>query len=320
VPAATPTTAPTATPVPTPTPALIPEEVLKVASKSVVLVKATKPGLARGATISGGTGFVIDNNGTIVTNNHVVTGASSVRVVLPDKSEVPARFIAFAGCDDLAVLRADGAAGLPPLALGDSNAVALASELLAVGFPIPGTELTTTRGILSKQHFSVGIYEDVLQTDAQLNPGNSGGPLLTGANGVVHVVGITTGVSTQAAGVSFAIAMSYARPIIEALSGGANRHWLGVDMEPNTPAYVTKYNVPNKAGLLVFALAGQSPFATIRMQPGDVLTFVENQAVGTERDVCAILRSHKSGDKFLIQWWSGTTAAAKFYTDTVTLP
>jgi serine protease Do len=164
-----------------------------------------------------GSGFVYDPSGMIVTNAHVVTGAALIKVHLQGSDRwFSARVVGISPCDDLAIIQVDG--GNPvPATIGSSDALRVGDEVVAIGYPKAsqlGTDVTVTRGVVSKLHASVGQYADVIQTDAAINPGNSGGPLvnLTG-----EVVGITTATLRGTTGINFAISISAAKPILSQL-------------------------------------------------------------------------------------------------------
>jgi S1-C subfamily serine protease len=180
------------------------------------------PGLGRSGG-GAGTGFVIDPNGIIVTNDHVVDSAQNVTVTMSDNKQLPARVLGEDGSSDLAVLEVD-ATGLPTLELGDSNQVQVGDDVIAIGNALDlDGGLSATRGIVSGLNREIptdnGGLTGLIQTDAAINPGNSGGPLVD-AQG--RVIGINTAIAnpTRAQNVGFVIPISQAIPIIERLRGG----------------------------------------------------------------------------------------------------
>jgi putative serine protease PepD len=187
----------------------------------VAITTNSGPGLGR----SGGaaTGFVIDPNGIIVTNDHVVDSARSISVTTSDNRRLTARVLGEDASSDLAVLKVD-ATGLPAIDLGDSNQVQVGDDVVAIGNALDlDGGLSVTRGIVSGLHREIptdnGTLRDLIQTDAAINPGNSGGPLVD-AQG--RVIGINTAIANPntAQNVGFVIAISRAKPIIDRLRGG----------------------------------------------------------------------------------------------------
>lgn len=218
-----------------------------------------------------GSGFIFNAAGYILTNNHVIAGATDITVTLADGSVYPA---IVAGRDpqaDLAVLKIDAHHKLPYLAFGNSTKMKVGDWVLAVGNPY-GMPNTNTFGIISALHRQIGLtaFDDYIQTDAAINRGNSGGPLLDMHGQVVGVdsaIYAPTGVSD---GIGFAIPASMAQPVAEALmtNGKMTRGWLGVSTELLTPAIQTVLNLPNTDGALIGAVAQNGPSAG-KLQPGD---------------------------------------------------
>ena len=162
-----------------------------------------------------GSGFIIDKEGFIVTNNHVVENADQIKVRLADEREFDARIVGRDPKTDLALIRIEGAKELTPLKLGDSEALEVGSWVLAVGSPF-GLEQTVTAGIVSAKgrFIGAGPYDDFIQTDASINPGNSGGPLL---NMNAEVIGINTAIVAQGQGIGFAIPINLAQSVVAQL-------------------------------------------------------------------------------------------------------
>src|SRR2546423_1825749 len=190
-----------------------------------------------------GTGFVIGSDGAIVTNNHVVAGAQTIEVVFADDRKMPARVLGRDPTTDLAVLKVD-ASDLPVAGLGDSGALKVGDDVIAIGnaLALEGGP-TVTRGIVSAEDRTItaenGVrLEHVIQTDTAINPGNSGGPLVNSAG---EVVGINTAVAGDAQNIGFSIAITPAKPIIDELRQGTvrTRPFLGVKMFSLTPAIAT---------------------------------------------------------------------------------
>src|SRR6185436_1733388 len=186
---------------------------------------------------AGGSGFIVNANGFIITNNHVVENAADIQVKLDDGRELPAKVVGRDSKTDRALLKID-ATGLPVIPLGDSTALQVGEPVMAIGNPF-GLEQTVTTGIVSAtgRVIGEGPYDDFIQTDASINPGNSGGPLI---NGKGQAVGINTALVSQtggSVGIGFAIPINLAKPVLIQLAsaGRVERGYLGVAVQRVTP-------------------------------------------------------------------------------------
>jgi putative serine protease PepD len=262
-------------------------------SPSVVSVRARE-----GRGISGGTGFVIDRRGTIVTNSHVVTGASSVQVRLDDHGDpIEARVLGSDASSDLAVLRVSGRAAsrLRPLVLADSNSVGVGDLAVAIGYPL-GLDRTATAGIISGVGRAItapnGFQIDkVIQTDAPINPGNSGGPLLDSAGRVIGVNSqiATANGATGNIGIGFAVPSNTVRKVVPRLEQGGSikRAYLGVTMVPSTVS----------SGARVATVAGGSPADNSGVQPDDIIVQVDGKDVAAPEDISSAVEGREPGDE-----------------------
>ncbi len=221
-----------------------------------------------------GSGVVIDRDGIILTNNHVVAGAAKVSVQLQDGREFEAVEILRDPRTDLAVLRIDGASNLTPAKLGDSDAAEVGDWVLALGEPF-GLEGTVTAGIISAKGRGLGIAEreDFIQTDAAINPGNSGGPLV---NLDGEVVGINTAISSRTGGnqgVGFAVPINLAKWVAEQLieTGAVRRAYLGVVIQPVTHELSQHLGVKARQGVLVTEVMPDTPGERAGLEAGDVV-------------------------------------------------
>jgi serine protease Do len=218
-----------------------------------------------------GTGFVISDDGTIVTNNHVVDGVDWIRVVLSDGSEHEARIVGQDPKTDIALIRVPPSGQLHPLPLGDSDAILPGDWVVAIGNPF-GLDHTVTVGIVSAKGRDIGHgpYDDYIQTDAAMNPGNSGGPLL---NLRGEVVGINSAITPDANTIGFAVPINLAKEILPQLreKGRVARGWLGVGVQPLTPEIAQKLGLPDTRGALVAQVRAGSPAAAAGIERGDVL-------------------------------------------------
>jgi serine protease Do len=243
------------------------------------------PGGSSGRRESGlGSGVIINPDGTILTNNHVIDGASRIRVQLNDGNEYDAEVVGADPPSDLAVIRVKGAKGdLPVLPLGDSDRLRIGEWVIAVGSPY-GLSQTVTTGIISaKGRHNTGInsYENFLQTDAAINPGNSGGALL---NLRGELVGINTAIFSRSGGyqgIGFAIPISMARKISTDLirDGEVTRGWLGVSIQPLDPALAEALGVKDRRGALVGGIIPGSPAEKAGIRRGDVIVRVDQAPI-----------------------------------------
>jgi serine protease Do len=234
-----------------------------------------------------GSGFIMDKEGFIVTNNHVVENADEIKVRLADEREYDAKVIGRDPKTDLALIKIDDAKSLFALPMGDSEKLEVGSWVLAVGSPF-GLEQTVTAGIVSAKgrFIGAGPYDDFIQTDASINPGNSGGPLLN-MNG--EVVGINTAIVAQGQGIGFAIPINLARTIVAQLKehGSVTRGWMGVGIQDLTPELADYYGLKGQKGVLVTQVFAGDPADKAGMQIKDVITAVDGKPVGTGRELSA---------------------------------
>ena len=228
-----------------------------------------------------GSGFIINPNGHIVTNQHVVEDAAEVTVKLADGRELPATVIGRDAKTDLALLKVD-ATGLPTIAFGDSSRLQVGEPVMAIGNPF-GLEQTVTTGIVSAtgRVIGAGPYDDFIQTDASINPGNSGGPLL---NGQGQVVGINTAIFSRSGGsegIGFAIPVNLAKSVLTQLAEGGTvtRAWLGVSIQPMTDALAKGFGLGEGKGALVSTVSEGSPAAKAGVKPGDVIVEYDGRPI-----------------------------------------
>lgn len=234
---------------------------------------------------SQGTGFIVDREGFIVTNNHVVENADKIKVKLADGQEFDADPVGRDPNTDLALIRIKGAKNLAPLELGDSDALKVGSWVVAIGSPF-GLEQTVTAGIVSAKGRVIGSgpYDDFIQTDASINPGNSGGPLFN-MNG--EVVGINTAIIASGQGIGFAIPVNLAKGIVAQLksSGEVTRGWLGVGIQDLTPELAEYYKINKDKGVLVTEVYPGDPADKGGIKVKDVIVSVDGKPVHTGREL-----------------------------------
>ena len=218
-----------------------------------------------------GSGFVIDQDGFILTNNHVVEKAAEIKVKLESGKEYDAEVIGRDPKTDLALIRTKPDADLPkPVRLGDSDAIRVGDWVMAVGNPF-GLGHTVTTGIISARGRIIGAgpYDDFLQTDAAISPGNSGGPLF---NMKGEVVGINTAIIAQGQNIGFAIPVNMAKDLLPQLkSGKIIRGWLGVMIQDITPELSKSFGLKEEKGVLLSDVTKGSPAEKAGLKRGDIV-------------------------------------------------
>jgi serine protease Do len=239
-----------------------------------------------------GSGFIVDAEGHIVTNNHVVDGATRVTVKLDDGRELNARIVGRDPRTDLALLKVDAGAPLPHLSLGDSDKVRVGDWVVAVGNPF-GLGGTVTAGILSARgrDIQAGPYDDFLQVDAPINRGNSGGPLFSQDG---NVIGVNTAIFSPTGGsigIGFAIPSKLVQQVVSQLqaNGHIERGWLGVSAQGVDTGIAAALRLPKPEGALVAETNPEGPAAKAGLRPGDVVTAVDGQAVTNPRDLARMI-------------------------------
>lgn len=241
-----------------------------------------------------GSGFVITPEGDIVTNHHVVEGAEKVRVRFANEEELDAKIVGTDDKTDLALLRVRAAHPLPALPLGDSDALAVGDWVFAIGNPF-GLAATATAGIVSAKgrFLGVGPYDDLIQTDASINAGNSGGPLIDQEGRAVGVNAALMSPAGANAGVGFAIPINLARSVVDQLRqhGRVLRGWIGVAVQPVTPELARSFNLAAAEGALVADVAESSPAATAGIQRGDVIVRWGDRPIRQSRDLPMLVAS-----------------------------
>jgi S1-C subfamily serine protease len=273
-----------------------------------------------------GSGFLIDNDGHILTNAHVVEGAQKVEVQLGDGAEQNAQVVGSDPSSDIALLKVDNTEGANPLPLGDSSKVQVGDPVVAIGNPF-ALDRTVTSGIVSALQRQIQApngfsISDVIQTDAAINPGNSGGPLIDGAG---EVIGINSQIESQSGGnegVGFAVPIKTAADVVSQLENGGQVHqaYLGISGGDITPEIAHALNLPVTQGVLIervlnggpaddAGIKGATGQATISGQTfpvgGDIITKVDGKAISGMDDVISAVNGHKPGDEITLTIFSG---------------
>ncbi len=257
-----------------------------------------------------GSGFIYSPDGYIVTNNHVVDGATEISVALQDGTKYDATEIGTDPDTDLAVIRID-ASGLPAAVLGTSSDLVPGELAVAVGSP-EGFQGSVTSGIVSALNRNIYIPNsvpllDVIQTDAAINPGNSGGPL---CNSMGEVVGINTAIYSQSGGydgLGFAIPIDNAKPVIEQLiaQGFATHPWLGISGGTLDPETAQSYDLPLEGGAIVNNVFEGTPAQEAGLQAGDIIVTIDGTTILSMDELVVEIRKHQVGDTVIIEFYRG---------------
>jgi serine protease Do len=236
-----------------------------------------------------GSGFIIDKEGYIVTNNHVVENTDQIKVILKDNHEYEAKIIGTDKNTDLALIKIKPDEKLTALDLGDSNSVKVGQWVVAIGNPF-GLGHTVTAGIVSAKSRVIGSgpYDDFIQTDTSINPGNSGGPLLDLQG---RVIGINTAIIQNGQGIGFAIPSNLAKGIIAQLRdhGNVTRGWLGVSIQSLNDELAAYYGLKDKKGVLVMEVFPGDPADKAGIKARDVIVAIDGKSVEDSRDLTGIV-------------------------------
>jgi serine protease Do len=250
-----------------------------------------------------GSGFIIESNGFILTNAHVVEGATTIYVTLTDKREFKAKLIGADKRTDVALVKIE-AAGLPRLTIGDSSKVRVGEWVLAIGSPF-GLENTVTAGIVSAKSRETGDYLPFIQTDVAVNPGNSGGPLL---NTRGEVVGINSQIFSRSGGymgISFAIPMDEAMRVSNQLkvSGKVSRGRIGVAIAEVSKELAESLGLPKARGALIRNIEVGAPADKAGLEPGDVILSFGDKLIEKSSDLPRVVGDTKPGTTSTIMVW-----------------
>jgi serine protease Do len=277
---------------------------------AVVTITASGGGFL-GTTGGTGSGFIYHPDGWILTNRHVVEDAGELLVVLNDGRQFSGTTYGIDTLTDLAIVKID-ATDLPAAPIGTSADLESGQLAIAIGNPL-GYENTVTTGVVSglgrqitasdAAQTSAERLRNLIQTDAAINPGNSGGPLVNSAG---QVIGVNTAVSTTAQGLGFAIPIDVAKPIMQQALDGVQplvRPWIGVYYVPIDPAVAAERSLPVESGVLIATSDGTgqavvpgSPAEAAGLQVGDIITAIDGEQIGAERELSMLILPHSPGD------------------------
>lgn len=281
---------------------------------SVVTVVGTIPGQQTyfgysGDSTSTGSGVIISADGYILTNNHVIEGAQKLQVIYADGSQVDASLVGTDQYSDLAVLKVTGK--MPAVAtLGNSDALNPGETVIAIGSPLGDFKNTVTVGVVSATGRSIDTgqgytIDGLIQTDAAINQGNSGGPLVNLAGQVIAIntlVVRSSGSGTVAEGLGFAIPIDTARVVSEQLiqKGHVSRPYLGISWQPITPRVASIYRLPVQYGVYVTDVTANSPASKAGLQVGDIITGIDTTTLDETHAYINTLFQYSAGDTVTI--------------------
>jgi serine protease Do len=256
-----------------------------------------------------GSGWIINEDGLIVTNNHVVEGAESIAVTLDSGETFTAETVCGDSLSDLAVIKIN-ASGLPPVNIGDSSQLRVGDWAVAIGNPL-GLGISAKEGIISRLNISLEIssgqtLQDLIETSAAVNPGNSGGPLVNMAG---EVVGITSAKIAMVGveGMGYAISINSANSIIEQLITGGYvvRPWLGVVSQTVSQWLAFIYDLAVNEGAFITEVASDSPADEAGLAPGDIIVGINDTEIATVKDLTQAIHSYQIGQTVEITFWRG---------------
>ncbi len=263
-----------------------------------------------------GSGFIIDEKGIIVTNNHVISDAEDIIVRVNGDKEFKAKVIGADPLSDIAVLQLDTEEKFIPVKFGDSDKARIGDWVIAIGNPF-GLGGTVTSGIISARNRSIGLsrYEDYIQTDASINSGNSGGPLFD-MNG--DVIGINTAILGRngSIGIGFSIPSNSAKIVIDQLIefGETKRGWLGVRIQDVTDEIAEIENLDEPAGALVASVAQDSPSEKAGVKAGDIILEFNGEKINEMKELPIIVARTEVGKKVKVKIWRNKKEITKIIT------
>jgi 2-alkenal reductase len=285
------------------------EAVQKVEPAVVTVINTLRPRQSFFGPIQGGqasgSGVIIDQRGYIVTNNHVVENHQRLEVIYADGRRVSARLVGAYPLSDLAVIQIED--DVPAVAeLGDSSGLQPGAQVIAIGSALGSFQNTVTTGVVSALNRSLGGLDGLIQTDAAINQGNSGGPLI---NSLGQVIGINTAVvrgsvfgGAVAEGLGFAIPSNTVKAVAEQLieQGHVERPYLGIHYQVITPQIAVERDLPIASGILVESVEPDSPVARAGLRVGDIITAVDGRPIGADTSLVNLLMEYQPGEEVIL--------------------
>tara|TARA_B100001027_G_scaffold214504_1_gene186845 strand:- start:42 stop:1454 length:1413 start_codon:yes stop_codon:yes gene_type:complete len=263
-----------------------------------------------------GSGFIIDEKGIVVTNNHVIEGAEDIVVQVNGEKKFNAKVVGADPLSDIAILKIDSNEKFLPVKFGDSDKARIGDWVIAIGNPF-GLGGTVTSGIISARNRSIGLsrYEDYIQTDASINSGNSGGPLFD-MNG--DVIGINTAILGRSGnvGIGFSIPSNSAKIVIDQLIefGETKRGWLGVRIQDVTKEIADVEKLDEPRGALVASVAPNSPSEKAGVKGGDIILEFNGERIGQMKELPIIVARTEVGKKVKVKIWRNKKEITKIIT------
>lgn len=257
-----------------------------------------------------GSGVIVDRQGYILTNHHVIAGAAQIRVVLASGQTLQADIIGVDKDTDLAVLKIEHD-NLPAISFARSKHLRVGDVVLAIGNPF-GVGQTVTQGIISatgRSQLGINTFENFIQTDAAINPGNSGGALIN-AHG--DIIGISTAIFSKTGashGIGFAIPADLARGVMQQLveTGRVERGWLGIAGQDITPQLAEAYALQTRQGVLISGILENGPADRAGLQPGDIITRIDDVELTSAFEILNVVAIRKPGSRVKISGLRGNT-------------
>ena len=249
-----------------------------------------------------GSGFIINKDGYIVTNDHVVRDAETIQVKLSNESVYSGKVIGSDPKTDIAVIKINAKEPLPAAVFGDSSKLQVGQWAIAIGNPF-GLDRTVTVGVISatgRSNMGIETYEDFIQTDASINPGNSGGPLL---NIYGEVIGINTAIVAAGQGIGFAIPVNMAKQVVNQLiaKGNVSRGWMGISIQAVTDEMAQSFGLPKTYGALVNDVVASSPAAKAGILQGDVITGFAGSSIKDVRQLQRLVAETPVGKRVEVE-------------------
>lgn len=276
-----------------------------ITTEVVTLDFFNQPFMEEGA----GSGWILDKNGLIVTNNHVIEGANTITVTFGDDTVATGTIVGVDAFSDLAVVKVDKT-DLPAVTIGDSTKLRIGDWVLAIGNAL-GEGISATEGIVSRSGASITVSSgqtlyDLIQTSAAINPGNSGGPLVNMAG---EVIGITSAklAAVGIEGLGYAISITGAMPVIESLvqKGYVVRPWMGIQLATVDQFLVFRYNLAIEEGAFVTRIVPGGPADKAGLKVGDVIVKMNGKNIDGADSAVRAIRAAQSGQQMAVSFWRG---------------